>query len=426
VFLHSILPRVAARPHARAAVILLTARLLVPVDGVAQTLPPFPEPRIEVTVDAGVVASTRWFRDEAGNGTPSAGPTFGAGIELPVTPDAALRLRASYAAQRLEYPVVPGPSTGSNTVLHTVRVRGLAYELSLVARPFGAMAPDALRHLWLSAGAGAATTWFGSDLPLPPPTDTTLWGCLTEFSTSGVCIPRHAATRAQATAGIGVDLVPLGRGASLFASFDVHVQRPPVRRVAPVAAMPDDDSGNRIPPVRFGASPAPVGAAPGTAQAVAHISRASATGRATAGVRIALHRAAPPVTLPPAPPAVLPPAPRPASDSAAFARPAPTTGGYVEVRTAAPGAAVYLVPFSRWRRATMLCQLRPVHGTRSYYQGTTASSVAVNALIRRPVTHFLVVVQGGRYYEERIQVVNNGVERRALNMAVDGVPTGCR
>jgi hypothetical protein len=98
----------------------------------------------------------------------------------------------------------------------------------------------------------------------------------------------------------------------------------------------------------------------------------------------------------------------------------------VEVKTAAPGAEVYLVPFGQWRRAAMLCRLRPVHGARSFYQGSTASSVAVNALIRRPITHYLVVVQGRRYYEERIQVANNGVERRQLNMAVDGVPTGCR
>jgi hypothetical protein len=420
--------------HAWGALLPLAIRLALPAEATAQTT--LPTPRITVTAEAGAAASTRWFRPASTSGglsstvftvgtvgrdgTPDAGPTFGAGAEFWLGEAAALRLHAAYAKQRLSASLPFGVVGGKAHVGGEARVRAdmLIYDVSAVVRPFSPFAPAALRGLQLSAGAGASTTWFSGNLPLPtvgfvpvPP------GCRAELVTSGICVPRSATTRPQATLGLGVDAIPLTRNLRLFAGLEVHLQRPPVLTVESAWA-----SGNLLVPQGTSAAVREPRTQAAAAAQGASVSGLAATGRLVLGLRAGRrtrgHRPDSLSVPPPPPPLIAPGGDLPAGS--------PTTGGYVEVRTAVPGAAVYLVPFNRWRRAAMLCRLRPVHGTNSYYQGSTASAVPVAALIRRPVTHFLVVVQGGRFYEERIQVVNNAVERRQLNMAVDGAPTGCR
>ncbi|HYH81463.1 MAG TPA: hypothetical protein VEX86_16790 [Longimicrobium sp.] len=352
-------------------------------------------------MDAGVAASTRWFRGPAGEGTPGAGPTVGAGADLWLVPTAGVRLHLSYAAQPLE-------STAG-----TVRLHSVFYDVSAVVRPFSRAQPRLLRGAYLFAGAGAVTTTTSGGAM---PADSVR--CRPEFFgspglgfASDVCVRRGATMRAQATVGGGSGRVALSERVGLFAGVELHLYRPPVDPRS-TDATPDASAivGSR--------GAAPEGAAVSLTGGAWAPSGLAATGRLTLGLRAATGRPPSPSIPPPPPPSPDRPVTPPAS--------APTTGGYVEVRTIAPGAEVYLIPFGQWRRASMLCRLRPLHGARSFYQGSTASQVSVNALIRRPITHYLVVVQGRRYYEERIQVANNGVERRQLNMAVDGVPTGCR
>lgn len=399
--------------HAWGALLPLAVRLALPAEATAQTT--FPAPRVTVTAEAGAAASTRWFRAPHADGTPDAGPTFGAGAEFGLGKAAALRLHAAYAKQRLS------ASLPSSTGFSERRVSAgmLVYDVSAVVRPFSAAAPAALRGLHLSAGAGASTTWFSGNLPLHPDSPLVRLGCRIELGFTGICVPRSATTRPQVTLGLGADAIPLTRNLSLFAGMEVHLQRPPVLTVASASAR-----GNVLVP-RGTASAAREPRTQATvAPQVASVSGLAATGRLVLGLRAVATRR-PRGQFPDSLSVAPPPPPAPIAPGGDVPAGSPTTGGYVEVRTAVPGAAVYLVPFNRWRRAAMLCRLRPVHGPNTYYQGSTASAVPVSALIRRPVTHFLVVVQGGRYYEERIQVVNNAVERRQLNMAVDGVPTGC-
>lgn len=387
------------RTGAAMAVLGLLVPAAAATDCTAQAAPAVRWPAWSVSVDAGVAGSTRWFRAPGADGTPGVGPTFGAGAEVALSPVAGVRVHGAFARQHVRSVAVSSLGIAAQHVGADL----LFYDVSVVARPFAAAGSDAARGAWVSAGGGAVSAWFTGD------TATLTDECTPEFTLSGVCVSGRTTTHPQAIAAIGFDAVPLTPRVTLFASLGVHVYQPPVEAVEP-PFLPTDNRTPARPPVA--AVRRQFTGVPG----VMSVAGTAAMGKLTLGVRVASRRAvsgrAPP--------------PPPSAADGRLPTVAPTTGGYVEVKTAAPGAAVYLVPFNRWRRATMLCRLRPVHGANTYYQGTTASQVAVNALIRRPVTHFLVVVQGGRYYEERIQVVNNGVERRQLNLAVDGAPTGCR
>ncbi|HET7461236.1 MAG TPA: hypothetical protein VFJ82_08300 [Longimicrobium sp.] len=374
-----------------------------------------------------MAASTRWFSQPtpfsgglgvtvSPDGTPDPAPTYGAGAELRVVPAAALRLHVAYAAQGLRVvtfldPVIGFPTLGPAIgipVEQRISAHQWLYDVSTVIRPFAASAAAPLRGAWISAGAGAITTSFPGGPSLADAR------CRADLIGSGICLPQDAITRFQVTGGLGVDLVPLGPGVSLFASATVNVYKPPVRpgsssdlflncatRVTKSTVLP-------IPCARWQRSAAATTDVVGK-QAPA-VSRSASTGRATAGVRVTPGRA-PTFTPPPPPPPLLGP---------------PTTGGSVVVSTAHPGADVYLVPYNRWSGVATVCTLRPVYGAGSFYQGSTASAVPVNAVISRPVMHYLVVLQGGRYYWDRVQVANNAVDRRTLDMARDGRPTGCR
>jgi hypothetical protein len=346
-----------------------------------------------VTAEIGSALSTRWLRGTDGDGSPDAGATVGAGAELRLVPVASIRLHVAYAAQRLDATTVS--SLGST--VQRVPAHQWLYDLSVVARPFAASGPAPLRGAWVSAGAGAVTTSFPGDTS----SFDTAGPCRADLITSGICFSRQTVQRFQVTGAIGADLVPLGRTIGLYGNVEAHVFRPPVDAGFYFAPPPE------LPASRGSSSRAAL-AATVTRQG-STVSGTAATARLTLGLRLTPghHSAA----------AAPPPSPPPSS---------PTVGGTVVVSTREPGADVYLVPFNRWKAGAVLCRLRPVTAPGSYYRGSTASAAPVNALISRPVTHYLVVIQGGRYYLAPVQVADNSVDRRQLDMARDGRPTGCR
>ena len=104
--------------------------------------------------------------------------------------------------------------------------------------------------------------------------------------------------------------------------------------------------------------------------------------------------------------------------------PSPTTGGYVEVTTASPGADVYLIPYAVWRnrrtpRESLLC------GRTAYFIGTT-DGATITGVIPRAETRFLVVVQGGRYAERMIKVADGRTVRHAVTVAANAPLLRCR
>jgi hypothetical protein len=104
----------------------------------------------------------------------------------------------------------------------------------------------------------------------------------------------------------------------------------------------------------------------------------------------------------------------------------PTTGGYVEVRTATPGAEVYLVPRTVVEdNPAILCRLRPVYGGASYFRGRTTAAAGVRAYAS-PRTWVVVVRQGGREFQDRVQIAAGRVRTFTLDLRTDGIPYRCR
>jgi hypothetical protein len=181
--------------------------------------------RFDLGVYAGGSLTSDWFEsrtvtlngtedpDDNGDGegfAPGTGGAFGAQATFWFTPALGLRAHGGYLPMRL-------PNSGDEIDNDAFVVNTYVFDLNLALRPFsGRLSP-----LYLFAGGGGLLVDVaGEDRPR----------CAEALAAYGACLSYEPeqATVGQGTAGIGVDLFPLGGMLGLFGEAAVHVYDSPV------------------------------------------------------------------------------------------------------------------------------------------------------------------------------------------------------
>jgi hypothetical protein len=346
---------------------------------------------VEIGVSAGVAHTSRWYDAGGEPGTVESGTALSAEVRYWPVPWLGLRLQAG----RFDAKIRTAPVSGATVTPGSPQeVDAAVYDASLVVRPLAvAGVPGPLSTVYAFAGSGSV------ELDLAGGPDSLV--ICHEETGCGVEVARGGTVR-QSTAGAGADLLEVA-GFTLFAEASLHRYRPPFERRhgLPLQVNVRAGIGGAVPPRRIVGSLAD----PATVDAVV-------TRRFAAGVRRAFG-ARPRVTTPPPPPP-----------------PSPTTGGIVTVRTAEPGAEVYLVPRSVLEDEPGLrCRLRPVLAPGSYFAGRTTGAQPLR-VPAGPRAWVLVVrqqvVSGGRrvwhVHEQRVQLAGGSTLPVQLDMRRDGSP----
>jgi len=261
--------------------------------------------RLDLGIYAGGSLTSEWFNsrtitldgtptgaandDDQGYG-PGYAPVFGAFATYWLSPAFGVRVNGNYTPMRLPFAstgffdVAPdddgGPTGRSAYVLNTY-----FYDLDLVLRPFaGRESAGMWRGVYLFAGGGGMTVNLAGENQA---------ACQPALLGQGACLSGEPmqSTVGQGTAGVGMDLLWLGRSLALFGELGAHVYDSPVH-------VGDDFIG-------------PVTAPVGSTVRIAD-DRVAVTGRLVAGLKLVLGDLLPPPPVPPPPPPPMAPEPPPA------------------------------------------------------------------------------------------------------------------
>jgi hypothetical protein len=173
--------------------------------------------RVDLGIYAGYMHNTPWATTALGDLGPSVhNPAFGGMITFWMSPSFGFRTHAAYLPHAWGYRGDP-PANTPITIMPEFAERGRSvdtwfYDLSLVARPFAAQG-GFVGKTYLFAGGGAVTSFArGSE------------GCREPGISQSVCLSRDwsIATVGQGTAGLGLELLPLGRHFGIYAEAGIH------------------------------------------------------------------------------------------------------------------------------------------------------------------------------------------------------------
>lgn len=181
-------------------------------------------PVFELGVFGGGAWNSSWFSDARGEGW-SVGPQpiFGAQANFWTSPAFGVRLNGSFMPSELPEESDRHFGEDDNRALNNYFA-----DLSLVFRPFiaGGMGAGMMSSMYVFAGGGAMWVDAAGD---PAPPAGAEYRCIEQLAAEGVCLSYEPgyATVGQGTAGIGVDLFPLGP-LGLFAEVATHGYDSPV------------------------------------------------------------------------------------------------------------------------------------------------------------------------------------------------------
>lgn len=344
---------------------------------------------LEVGAGAGSVSTSRWYGidPECEPGTVEDGTAVSLEARYFPVPWVGLRLQAGRFDGRIR--TQPGPAHTGYLSRPPQPLRGITFDASAMVRPLvSSGVPAPLSTVYAFAGAGGVRLRLSGQPDIVVTCEDDL-DCMTRVPVGGTVL--------QVTTGVGADLLRVGRVA-IFAEASRHSYRP--RFEVPETVDPSYGP-------RFGVELGPTAPAEwvvGGPQTPATLERV-VTRRFAAGARVTLGR-----------PARIPPPPSP---------PPGLVGGWLELRTAQPGAEVYLIPRTVLEDDPgLLCRLRADVVRAPWFRGRTVQTGALRTAVD-PMTMVLVVRQNGREHQERVQLVRGQTQQRVLDMRVDGTPYRC-
>ncbi|HEU0052669.1 MAG TPA: hypothetical protein VFQ39_05810 [Longimicrobium sp.] len=169
--------------------------------------------QFDLGIYAGGAYTTDWFQIDGTGYKPGVSGIFGAQATYWLSPSFGVRLHGAYTPQRLPQ---------DDEVFDSDRwlVNTWLYDLDLVWRPlFWSASSPWLSSLYLFAGGGGVT----AD-PAGGPEGVNSCVPVGAWIANGVCVPGNPSfgTVGQGTAGIGIDVVPLGNTFGIFLEGAVH------------------------------------------------------------------------------------------------------------------------------------------------------------------------------------------------------------
>jgi hypothetical protein len=188
----------------------------------------------DIGVYAGGAWTSSWFEINDEGYQVGLSPIFGAAATFWASPSFGVRLHGAYFPSSL-----PEGDTDINGN-ENMPMNNYLYDLDLVFRPFffntGGSPLMSSAYFFVGGGglttniAGAGTARFG-------------FYCLPQYRAAGICLsddPEYASV-GQGTAGVGVDLFPLGTGLGIFAELGVHGYDSPAHDVNENEGQGGDD-----------------------------------------------------------------------------------------------------------------------------------------------------------------------------------------
>jgi hypothetical protein len=262
--------------------------------------------RLDVAVAAGLARTSRWSGADSADRLGSE-RSLAASARLWITPTVGVRISGEG--------VTGSRFTRDGEVRHEHPLRRRFVDASVAVRPFVFRSSNrVLQSAYASLGGGIVRASVDS-------------------------LDGGHSTIPQLAAGVGADLLHVGRSFSVFAEAGVHLYRPSAAMVGPGATFASNQPSASIHPSASIQRLSTAAAAPGAAGI-------AGSGTLAVGARVSLGSFLPPPPPPPPPPLSLP---TPAPDEIA--------PGTIEVLSGPPGAEVFFVPMVRIRTAADVCAL---------------------------------------------------------------------